>query len=78
MTECYQCMDKGLLVIPKQGTTGLAYDFMFQCTCQKGHYYKQLPPLDIKVPENREILKRLANENYEMEKNSVKREGVKN
>lgn len=62
--ECYQCMDKGLLIIPMVAENGLTYDYMFQCSCSKGNYYKQLPEIDINNHSNREKLKDLANKNY--------------
>ena len=69
--KCYQCMDKGLLIIPMKAQNGMMYDYMFQCSCNKGHYFNQLPVIDISIKENREFLKKLA-KNYEQRKTEVK------
>ena len=70
--KCYQCMDKGLLLIPMKAQNGMIYDYMFQCSCSKGRYFKQLPVIDISIEENREFLKKLAKKNYEKSKNGGK------
>ena len=62
--ECYQCMDKGLFLIPMVAKNGLKYDYMFQCSCRRGGLFPQLPKIDISNPNNRVILKELANKNY--------------
>lgn len=62
--ECYQCKDKGLLLIPMKSKNGLIYDYMFQCSCRRGGYFPQLPKFDISRTEVREVLKSLANKNY--------------
>lgn len=67
--KCYQCMDKGLLIIPMKSQNGMTYDYMFQCSCNKGRYFNQLPAIDISIKENREFLKKLAKKNYEKSKN---------
>lgn len=65
-TECFQCMDKGLLIIPIQNENEMTYDYMFQCSCSKGNWFPQLPKINILVESNRELLKSLANRNYKI------------
>lgn len=63
-------MDKGLLLIPLKGKNGMTYEYMFQCSCRRGKYFTQLPPIDIQNDKNREYLKYLAEKNYQEKQNS--------
>ncbi|NYB74845.1 hypothetical protein HZF24_11920 [Sedimentibacter hydroxybenzoicus DSM 7310] len=71
--ECYQCLDAGIVIIRKTGKNGTSYNYMFQCSCRRGSYHGQLPSIDIKSSENRNILKELAHQNYELLNNGIRK-----
>lgn len=71
MLSMYQCMDIGILLIPMVAKNERTYDYMFSCSCSKGHYYKQLPVVDIRNQKIREFLRKLATKNYEQRNKEV-------